>query len=48
MLAMMPAATSPRKEILHDNFATMGDFAEDGSFTEEGNFTAEGNLAEGG
>jgi hypothetical protein len=48
MLAMMPAATSLRKAILHDDFSTMGDFAEDGSFAEEGNFTAEGNVAKGG
>jgi hypothetical protein len=48
MLAMTPAATSPRKAISHNNFATLGDFAEDGSFAEEGNFTAEGNVAEGG
>jgi hypothetical protein len=48
MPAITPAATSPRKAILHDDFATKGDFAEDGSFAEEGNFTAEGNVAEGG
>jgi hypothetical protein len=48
MLAMMPAATLPRKAILHNNFAPMGNFAEDGSFAEEGNFTMEGNVAEGG
>jgi hypothetical protein len=47
MLAMTPAATLPRKAILHDGFATMGNFAEDSSFAEEGNFTAEGNVAEG-
>ncbi len=48
MLAMMPAATLPRKAILHDDFTTIGNFAKDGSFAEEGNFTAEGNIAEGG
>jgi hypothetical protein len=47
MLAMMPVATLPRKAILHDDFATMGNFAEDGSFAKEGNFTAEGNIAKG-
>ena len=45
---MMPVATLPRKAILHDDFATMGNFAEDGSFAGEGNFTVEGNVAESG
>jgi hypothetical protein len=48
MLAMTPAATLPRKAILHDNFATLGNVSKDGSFANEGNFTAEGNVAEGG
>jgi hypothetical protein len=48
MLAMTPVATLPRKGILHNDFATMGNFAKDGSFAKEGNFTAEGNVAEGG
>ncbi len=48
MLAMMPAATLPRKAISHNDFATMGNFAKDSSFAEEGIFTAEGNVAEGG
>jgi hypothetical protein len=48
VLAMTPAATSLRKAISHNNFATLGNFAEDGSFAEESNFTAEGNVAKGG
>jgi hypothetical protein len=48
MLTMTPAATSLRKAILHDDFATMGDFAKDGSFAKEGNFTAEDNVTKGG